>query len=438
MNDSIIDNPLNINSTIEWTAPVYRIDDISGREGLICPLPNILIVKLANENEPTKQRLSELNLIEVPEKSKYLNGFKYFRIRNPLDKNSYEIKVILEEENLILDSYFENISMLEPTLLVPNDPLFPNQWNLKKIFAGGNSPTGWDITIGHEDISIAIIDHPCNLTNEELNGNTSMVNLSTMENSTNFNDNKIHGTQCLGIISAKINNNIGIAGLAPKCKTVSLGTISFSDTEIVQGIYYAADNNIRIISMSFGFYKAREGDGLGPILFDTTQIDEAIEYAFNKGCILFAASGNDDVPIITYPARHKSVICCGASDQEDNRKSINSPDGQVDWGSNFGTNISVVAPGVFIPTISHAGNPLLVFRGTSSSCPQVAALAGLILSIRPSLTNIEVRKIIESTADKVGVNPYVEIPGFQNGTRNEQMGYGRINVFKALNALNSI
>jgi hypothetical protein len=55
----------------------------------------------------------------------------------------------------------------------------------------------------------------------------------------------------------------------------------------------------------------------------------------------------------------------------------------------------------------------------------VAGAAGIILSANPELTEIEVRQIIHDTADKVGGVAYV------NG-RNDQMGYGRLNVLKAV------
>ena len=83
-----------------------------------------------------------------------------------------------------------------------------------------------------------------------------------------------------------------------------------------------------------------------------------------------------------------------------------------------------------------SGEPILIFRGTSSACPQVAALAALIASKKPSLTNIEVRQVIETSADKVGDIPFTNVIGFENGTRNEEMGYGRINVLNALNSIN--
>ena len=141
----------------------------------------------------------------------------------------------------------------------------------------------------------------------------------------------------------------------------------------------------------------------------------------------------------------------------DDRKSPASPDGET-WGSNFGPEISVVAPGVLVPTTDRqgadgynvdgsggtwagvvypsfgdaAGDYVTVFDGTSAATPHVAGLAALLLSEYPGLTNAEVRRIIERTADKTGTTAYVETAGYDSGTWNQNMGYGRISVRKAL------
>ena len=109
------------------------------------------------------------------------------------------------------------------------------------------------------------------------------------------------------------------------------------------------------------------------------------------------------------------------------------------WGSNYGANLSVVAPGTGIPTTCIEGNGdggvwgtryVAGFYGTSAATPHVAGLAALIRTVRPGLDATGVRRLIESTADKVGSDPFDQ--RLANGTWNKYVGYGRINVQRAL------
>jgi hypothetical protein len=74
------------------------------------------------------------------------------------------------------------------------------------------------------------------------------------------------------------------------------------------------------------------------------------------------------------------------------------------------------------------------FNGTSSATPHVAALAGLIISVNPGLSNMDVQKIISQTTDKIGPAVYTYLPtaGKPYGIWNNDVGYGRINVERAL------
>ena len=97
----------------------------------------------------------------------------------------------------------------------------------------------------------------------------------------------------------------------------------------------------------------------------------------------------------------------------------------------------MVAPGVNILTLGFQNNSSYSFevtQGTSVASPQVAAIAALVLSINPDLTNIEVNDIIEKTAQKVGGYSYTIASGRPNGTWNDHMGYGLVDATAAVKA----
>jgi hypothetical protein len=106
------------------------------------------------------------------------------------------------------------------------------------------------------------------------------------------------------------------------------------------------------------------------------------------------------------------VLSVAATDDRDVKASF----------SNYGAPVDVSAPGAHIystmPNNSHTHK-----NGTSMACPIVAGLAGLIWSKKPTLTNQEVRKIIEDTCDNIdAVNP-----GYAG-----KLGKGRVNAYRAL------
>jgi Subtilase family len=426
---------------LDWIGPVYRLENLEGRAGFLSPLPNVLLIKFHSElisREKVHTRatvdssvasIDQSVLREIPEQFRYLGDYHYYVINNSREYSSYQLqKQLLETEpNLIQEVLFEHMSMLLPYSAVPNDPLFPNQWNMTRIQAGGSGFTGWDISQGNQAVVVCVLDSGCDLNHPDLQYSGPGIRLDPLNPPGNppgspnpgvLNFNVGHGTSCAGIVAAGFNNGIGVTGVAGNCRILPIAFQNADSMEVRNGIMFATDHGARVISMSFN---------------NTTWIpaivDPAIQYAFNRNVILCCSTGNNNGAIV-YPATNPLVIACGASDQVDTRAPF----------SNFGPEISVVAPGINIPTTDILGtggydptDNILNFFGTSAAAPHVAGLAALLLSHDPTLSNVEVHNIIERTADKVGGVVYSTTPLHPNGSWNNQMGYGRINVLRALN-----
>jgi thermitase len=96
----------------------------------------------------------------------------------------------------------------------------------------------------------------------------------------------------------------------------------------------------------------------------STAVTNAFTYARTngrggRGCPIAAATGNGDMLGVIYPARLSPAIpgflAVGASNEWDQRKSKTSLDGESWWGSNYGPEVDVVAPGVHIYTTDIMG-----------------------------------------------------------------------------------
>jgi subtilisin family serine protease len=432
---------------LAWIGPVYRLSGATRgdvREAMLSPLTNVLLVRERKGTGPTIQRAAasaaDVSVAEDRDRTRMVSGYRYYVIENPERVNAFELRDrLLEVSDRIADIRFEHMPMLVPTAAIPNDPLFGQQWNMTQIAA----PAGWDISTGAASVVVCVLDQGCDLTHPDLVYAGTGINLGSM--SGDGSPTGPHGTACAGIVAATFDNGAGVAGVAGDCEILPAAFVAWSDVEVAAGINWATANGADVISMSFGW------NGWDPMI-----IDPAIQAAFTAGLVMCVATHNDN-GAIRYPATNPLVMAVGASDQADERKSPMSPDGEC-WGSNFGPEISAVAPGVRVPTTDiqgaggynddgsggmwacmnyasfgdAAGDYVTVFDGTSAATPHVAGLAALLLSAYPSLTNIDVRTIIESTADKVGATAYAETPGNDSGTWNQNMGYGRINVHKAL------
>ncbi|HSO68592.1 MAG TPA: S8 family serine peptidase [Arachnia sp.] len=413
----------------EWVAPVYAAE-FSGSTEYLSPKADAVVLPSVTAADPAQAKvLEQFGLVRDDVRSQWLGDFDVYTVTAG-HRPAYEIRDELSKK-LGTEVKLEFIPLVVPVAMNPNDPLFASQWDMVRINAGGAGTTAWDVQTGAASVIVAILDEGVDLNHPDLVGQFAGngINLGTMSGTGAPTGN--HGTPCAGIAAAPLNNSIGTAGVAGGCRILPIAFSTWSDTEVAAGIRYARNQGARVISMSFGWNA-----------WDPAIIDPAIAEAHAAGLVMCVATHNHNTANgITYPATNPLVIAVGASDQADNRKSPTSPDGEG-WGSNFGPQISVVAPGVLCPASDRTGangytnnDYTMTFNGTSAATPHVAGLAALLISRKPSLTNVAVRNIIETTAAKVGTVAYATTPGYGNGTWNNQMGYGRIDVLKAIQSV---
>lgn len=212
----------------------------------------------------------------------------------------------------------------------PNDPLWPEQWALRRIGA----ECGWQRAQPNTAITIAVLDSGVNLTHPDLVDHLRRDGFDFIDNDDDPSDEHGHGTHVTGIIAAQLNNNEGIAGLTPNIQILPVRVMDAegfgSDRAIAQGIDFALARGARVINLSLGatlILATRES---------SPQVSRAIRRALDAGVIVVAAAGNDFMPLPNaLVADNDDVIVVAASNQKDTKATF----------TNTGPWIDVVAPG---------------------------------------------------------------------------------------------
>jgi subtilisin family serine protease len=279
----------------------------------------------------------------------------------------------------------------------PNDPAYPLQWHLPVIQA----PQAWSITTGSASVPIAVIDSGVDALHPDL-ATKLLPGWSFLTNTATITDTVGHGTAVAGVAAAATNNNLGISGVTWGGMVMPL--IVVDDTEyasysnIAQAIQYAADHGVRIINISAG----------GPSA--STLLQSAVDYAWSKGAVVFAAAMNNASSAASYPAACNHAVAVSATDDTDHLASFSS----------FGNWVTLAAPGTAILSTS-VGGGTQYWYGTSFSTPIAAGVAALALSVNPSLTADALVKLMKQNTDDLGT------PGFDSS-----FGSGRVNAYKTV------
>lgn len=391
-----------------------------------------------------KQEISDLaKSLQSAVLSEHRAGVK--RLRVPAGKTEQEFVSALQGDSRV---EYAELNTICHAFMTPNDPYYSYQWHFPKI----NCSSAWDISSG-SGVVVAVLD--CGIAYEnypipsyELNtvqsgvtnymqapdlaGTSFTAGYDFVNDDSHPNDNDGHGTHVAGTIAQTTNDGYGVAGVAFDCTLMPVKVLDYTGSGtanwLADGLYWAADHGAQVVNMSMGWPA-----GYNP----GSTVQNAIVYAYNHGVVLVAASGNQGVGTISYPAKYSQVIAVGATRYDD----------ALSYYSQYGAEQEVVAPGGDV-TIDQNGdsygdgilqqtmepydpgppevlaNPTsfgwYFFQGTSMACPHVVGLVAMMIA--NGQTGIEnIRNILHETAQDLGSAGW-----------DQTYGYGLVDAYAAL------
>ncbi|VGO14954.1 Thermophilic serine proteinase [Pontiella desulfatans] len=303
---------------------------------------------------------------------------------------------------------------------IPNDLMYGDLWGMPKVSA----PDAWQITTGSKDTLVAVIDTGMDMDHADLlsnlwvnegeiagdnfdnDGNGYVDDVNGWDFVGEIGDNDPddgdgHGTHCAGTIGAVGNNANQVVGVCWEVSIMPLrvGTSEeLLDSDIVDGIRYAARNGAKVLSNSYG------GEGFSQTMYN------AVSYANDQGAIFVAAAGNDSTDNDStpqYPASYDlpNIVSVAATDENDNLADF----------SNYGaSSVDLAAPGVSIVS-TYLNGDTATLDGTSMACPHVAGAMALLVTVDPMLTPAEAKQLLLASVDPVsGLSGKVETGGRLN------------------------
>ena len=401
---------------------------------------NRMMIRFADdvtEEEQTaffdEKRLKPVGLIR--------NSKVFVQIRVLGEEDSLASSVCLEADSRVDSAEPDFIQRIGPRRWQSNAA--PLQWHL---FNQGqyqglpgadiNALEAWQFTGGY-GINLALIDNGFEISHRDLR-NAIHPQSGYFKNIDDDADTEFvpspvgfplnqHGTFCAGMALARGYNQYGVRGVAPHASFSAIACLADqigTQTTLARALAYAAKPDLEDEGVYTGMGADVIACSLGPNRGEwriTSCLDLAIEFATRegrdgKGTPVFWAASNTPTSVeLDEIASHPDTISVSRSTRQDHY-------GEAAWGP----ELDLVAPGVDVAstTLSHLGG-YSVDLGTSFAAPCAAGVAALILSANSQLTALEVREILENSAEKIGGVPY------ENG-KHPLFGHGRVNAGRAV------
>lgn len=380
---------------------------------------HLLVVLNSDAGDETFNRFaSELSALYEPDVCSivYYNTQTKFLILKVQPTRREAIKNALPSQIPDIDFYVCDIEVISGNARYPDDPafLYPGlAWHYDPIQA----PEAWEITQGHSDVLVAVVDSYFQLDHPDLR-NARVVSPVSIENGTDNvyppagvdTGSLIHGTHVAGIILGTMGNREGACGIAPKCSfmPVSLGQ-TLTTASMIEGILYSVYKGASVVNVSMGLQVDERTasslsiqDQIAIARHANIEQEHLWNYVF-KLCnernvtIVWSAGNSNLLSLMDNSKRDSTTVKVEALDRN-LRKAQFSNFGTLSEYGIHGSTIS--APGTSILSTIPYGD-YVPLDGTSMAAPIVTGAVALMKSLDPTLTNEDVITILKETAKPV-------------------------------------
>lgn len=344
------------------------------------------------------------------------------------------------------------------TTTIPTN--YASQWGLENTGQYGGVP-GVDINIPHSNwppTYFEIIPKVAVVDNGVETSHPALPLMYSYDIPTEKSPNQVYGAQgtaVAGIIGARPISGSEIRGVFPSCALMSYSSpynAALSTYKFATAISEAAEKGADVINCSWGDDQASAN---GSMVLKSAINIAATSGRNGLGCVIVCAAGNKDTTLINFPANLENVIAVGAITPKGKRR---IPTFRGDWGSNYGDELDIVAPGEMVATTDLSGydgyNPdgyindftdlrfHKFFAGTAAACPFVSGVAAMVISTNPTLPAKRVKQILMNTATKLDGYYFRKLKnetdtigtGFTTVlpvTHNGDVGSGLVNAYEA-------
>lgn len=367
---------------------------------------NRLILIIGNSEASLENFVEDFRSI-YPDENKYVLSNCDFQLKRLTLTFPKEERATLEKDLPVKFEFYNLIilpeSMYKSSSTVTNDPALSD--NEKSwYFNDCGIYDAWDMTMGDDNVVVAIIDDGFDLNHPELRGRIYKP-FNAVTHTDNISPSPTgHGTHVASTAIGNANNSEGTAGVAPNCKFMPIqvgdSNGNMSSTAIFDAVLYAISNKADVVNMSLGMYFGQNLQFAPPFI----QYNLRNSYFKQEEQIwanIFKLAQQNNVTFVLAGGNENILIGIDPMSRSNNsiKVSATQPDKQKASFSNFGDYSTVSAPGVHIYN-AIPGGKYTYMDGTSMAAPIVTGGVALLKSLDKSMKISEIISRLRNTGEK--------------------------------------